>query len=59
MTNTDKLKHYRRGWRAGKNPSPTALERADKRRENCYWYAGFFDAEAGRPMYATLQPVNA
>jgi len=60
MTSTrTELTAYRRGWKAGANPTPEATTRADRRRETAAWYAGFFDREAGRPMYATLTATNA
>ena len=47
-------KSYDKGWKAGQNPTPAKVEAADKRRENSFWYIGFFDAESGSTKYAGI-----
>ena len=42
-------KSYSAGYKAGQSGSYGAVERADKRGANSYWYTGFYDADAGHP----------
>jgi Spy/CpxP family protein refolding chaperone len=45
---------YRNGYRAGQRGTFDALQRADARGVSDAWRLGFFDGEAGEPMFHSL-----
>jgi hypothetical protein len=53
MSSTDR-KQYSLGYKAGQRGSWDALQRADVRGVGDAWKLGFFDGEAGEPMYTSL-----